>query len=401
MRPFSSLVSLEDAKSIILENTKPLEEQEGVPIENAHGRAMAEDIKAEMDVPPFARSAMDGFAVIAEDTFGAGEFSPKTLKVIGVVRAGDEPSVTVGKGEAAEVATGAVLPEGADAVVIVEKTEAVEGGVSIFSPVHPQENVSPAGSDIVAGTTVLRRGEVLHHGKIGVLAALGIEQVIVFRKPHVTIVPTGDEVCELSSTPSPSQVYDVNSYTLMSLAGKNGCDVERHLVVEDTMETIGQVLDNASKSDCIVFSGGSSVGERDVLVDVVADKGKVLFHGVQIKPGKPTLFGRIDKQLVFGLPGYPAACLTVGHVLLAPALRRMASLLADRAKVAKYELSKRVVSTLGRHQFLTVRIEDNMAVPVFKESGAITSLGHAEGYIQIPTNVDFLEKGDIVEVTFF
>jgi molybdopterin molybdotransferase len=400
MRPFSSLVSLEEAKSAILENAEPVLEQENVPIENAGGRVIAEDIKAEIEVPPFARSAMDGFAVIAEDTYGAGEFAPKPLKVVGVVRAGDGPSVSISKGEAVEVATGAVLPEGADSVVIVEKTEIKGGTVNVFSPVHPRENVSPAGSDIMVGTTVLKDRELLHHGKIGVLAALGIQDVAVLRKPHVTIVPTGNEVCELGSTPSPSQVYDVNSYTLMSLAKKNGCDVDRRPVVEDTMEAIGKVLDKAAKSDCVVFSGGSSVGERDVLVDVVADKGKVLFHGVQVKPGKPTLFGKIGKQLVFGLPGYPAACLTVGHVLLAPALRRMASLPAPRTSVFEYELSKRVVSTLGRHQFLTVRIENNMAVPVFKESGAITSLGHAEGYIEIPANVDFLEKGEPVVVTF-
>lgn len=401
MRPFSSLLSLKDAKSTILENTEPILEQESVPIEEADGRVIAEDIKANIEVPPFARSAMDGFAVIAEDTFGAGEFAPKPLKVVGVVRAGDEPSVEVSEGEAVEVATGAVLPEGANAVVIVEKTETKEATVNVFAPVHPQENVSSAGSDIVAGTIVLKQKELLHHGKIGVLAALGLENVTVLRRPNVTIIPTGNEVCELGSAPSPSQVYDVNSYTIMSLASKNGCDAERYPVVEDTMEAISNVLDKAERSHCVVFSGGSSVGERDVLVDVVAEKGEVLFHGVQIKPGKPTLFGRIGKQLVFGLPGYPAACLTVGHILLAPALRRMASLPTDRTDVSKHGLSKRVVSTLGRHQFLTVKIEDNMAVPVFKESGAITSLGDAEGFIEIPDNVDFVEKGEIVEVTFF
>ena len=401
MRPFSSLMSLEEAKSTILENTEPLGKSEEIPIETAGGRVIAEDIKADIDVPPFARSAMDGFAVVAEDTYGAGEFVPRTLKVVDVVRAGDEPSVTVGRGEAAEVATGAVLPEGADAVVIVEKTDMKDDAVNIFTPVHPRQNVSPAGSDIEAGTTVLTRGEPISHGKIGVLAALGIENVAVLKKPCIAIVPTGNEVCELGGTPSPSQVYDVNSYTLMSLVTKNGCEAERLPVVEDTMEAISKVLDDAVESDCVVFSGGSSVGERDVLVDVVAEKGEVIIHGVQIKPGKPTLFGKIGNRLVFGLPGYPAACLTVGHVLLAPALRKMASLPADRVSVSKHELSKRVVSTLGRHQFLTVRIENNMAVPVFKESGAITSLGHAEGYIEIPSNVDFLEKGEIVKVTFF
>jgi len=400
MRPFSSLIPLEEAKAVILENANSITEEELVRIENSTGRVLASVVKAGMNVPPFARSAMDGFAVMAEDTYGAGEFTPKSLKIVGVVRAGDESSVQVSNGKAVEVATGAVLPEGADAVVKVERTEVSDDLLKVFKPVHPHENVSPEGSDIVKGTTVLKQGDLLHQGKVGVLAALGMQEVSVLRKPKVAVVPTGDEVCELGETPSPSQVYDVNSYTVMSLAEGNGCNATRYPVVEDTVEAIGSILDEARESDCVVFSGGSSVGERDVLVDVIGERGEVIFHGVQIKPGKPTLFGRIGDQLVFGLPGYPAACLTVGHVLLAPALRRMASLPLDRVDRSTLKLSKRVVSTLGRHQFLTVKVENNMAVPVFKESGAITSLGDAEGYIEIPANVDFLEKGDMVEVTF-
>jgi molybdenum cofactor synthesis domain-containing protein len=401
MRPFTSLIPLEKAKSTILENTEPVHEHETIPIEESHGRVIASDIKAEMNVPPFARSAMDGYAVMAEDTYGAGEFSPKTLKVVGVVRAGDESSAKVRKGIAVEVATGAVLPEGADAVVKVERTEVVDDTLKVFRPVHPHENVSQEGSDITSGATVLEQGDILHPGKIGVLAALGIEQVSVLRRPRIAVVPTGNEVCELGKDPSPSQVYDVNSYTVMSLAQKSGCDATRYPVVEDTLEAIGVLLVEANQADCIIFSGGSSVGERDILVDVVAERGEVVFHGVQIKPGKPTLFGKIGRQLIFGLPGYPAACLTVGNALLVPALRRMASLPEGRVHRGKFRLSKRVVSTLGRHQFLTVRIENDMAVPVFKESGAITSLGDAEGYIEIPANTDFVEKGEVVEVTFF
>ncbi len=401
MRPFSSLVPLEEAKAVILGNASPITEKESVRIENSTGRVLADAVKAGANVPPFGRSAMDGFAVKAEDTYGAGEFTPKSLKIVGVVRAGDESSVQVSNGEAVEVATGAVLPEGADAVVKVERTDVSGDLLKVFKPVHPQEDVSPEGSDIAKGTTVLKKGDFLHHGKVGVLAALGIEEVSVLRKPNVAVVPTGDEVCELGETPSPSQVYDVNSYTVLSLAEANGCNTTRYPVTEDTVEAIGSVLDEAKESDCVVFSGGSSVGERDVLVDVLGERGEVIFHGVQIKPGKPTLFGRISDQLIFGLPGYPAACLTVGHVLLAPALRKMASLPLDRVDKSTLRLSKRVVSTLGRHQFLTVKVENNMAVPVFKESGAITSLGDAEGFIEIPANVDLLEKGDMVEVTFF
>lgn len=401
MRPFSSLISLEEARTLILDNVRPVLESETVAIGEAAQRVLSEDIKADLEVPPFARSAMDGFAVLAEDTYGAGQFSPKLLDVVGKIRAGDEPSINIEKGEAVEVATGAPLPGGADAVVIVERTEVEEETVKVFEPVHPQENVSPIGSDIEKGTICLRKGDYLHQGKIGVIAALGIEEVNVHRKPHLAIVPTGNEVCELGKSPSPSQVYDVNSYTLQTLAEKNGCATTRYPIIEDTVEAIGSVLEKANGSDCVVFSGGSSVGERDVLVDVLREKGEVLFHGVQIKPGKPTLCGKVDGKLVLGLPGYPAACLTVGHVLLVSAFRKMASLPESRVDVGRFPLSKRVVSTLGRHQFLTVKIEGDQAVPVFKESGAITSLGDAEGYIEIPANVDFLEKKEVVEVKFF
>jgi molybdenum cofactor synthesis domain-containing protein len=401
MRPFTSLIPLQEAKSILLENAAPVLEQQTILLESSSGRIIAIDVKAGINVPPFARSAMDGYAVIAEDTFGAGEFTPKTLKVIGVVRAGDEPTAEVSQGLAVEVATGAVLPEGADAVVKVERTEVTDDALKVFRPVHPHENVSREGSDITSGTTVLKHGDVLHPGKIGVLAALGMNQVAVLRKPRVAVAPTGNEVCELGEEPTPSQVYDVNSYTIMSLAEKNGCEATRHPVVEDTLEAIGKLLDEVRQCDVVIFSGGSSVGERDILVDVVAERGEVIFHGVQIKPGKPTLFGKISEQLVFGLPGYPAACLTVGNALLAPALRKMASLPEGTVNKGNFKLSKRVVSTLGRHQFLTVKTENDLAVPVFKESGAITSLGDAEGYIEIPTNSDFIEKGETVEVIFF
>ncbi len=401
MRPFTSLIPLEEARSVLLEHAKPVLEHEMVPIENSAGRVIAIDVEARINVPPFARSAMDGYAVVAEDTYGAGEFSPKSLKVVGVVRAGDESAVKVGPGHVVEVATGAVLPEGADAVVKVERTEITDDSLKVFKPVHPHENVSQAGSDIASGALALKHGDVLHPGKIGVLAALGIGEVEVLRKPTVAVAPTGNEVCELGKEPTPSQVYDVNSYTIMSLAEGNGCDAIRHPVVEDTLESIGALLDGVKESDVVIFSGGSSVGERDILVDVLAERGDVIFHGVQIKPGKPTLFGMIGEQLVFGLPGYPAACLTVGNALIAPALRKMASLPEGTVNKGKFKLAKRVVSTLGRHQFLTVRIENEMAVPVFKESGAITSLGDAEGYIEIPGNMDFIEKGGIVEVIFF
>jgi molybdenum cofactor synthesis domain-containing protein len=401
MRPFKSLISFDEAFSIAMDNTKAIDRTEKIKVEDANQRVLAEEIAAEIDVPSYDRAAMDGYAVIAEDTFGAGQFSPKILTVIGEIYAGEVPNKSISSGQCMQIATGAMLPDGADAVVMIEDTELDGDSAKIFKPVYPKANASERGSDISKGTSILREGEVINPSKVGVLSSLGLSEVLVYAKPKVAIIPTGDEIDEIGGELKKGHVYNSNSYTLVCLAKENGAEPHRMEIVKDTKKAIETALNNALSNDIIVLSGGSSVGERDVLVDVIKKLGTVLFHGIQVKPGKPLLLGEIDKTLVLGTPGYPTSCLIDGYVFMAPIIRKLAHLPEKEKKKIQARLSRRVVSTLGRQQFLTVKLENNEVVPVFKESGAITSMAKADGYIELATNCDLVEKGEKVEMVLF
>ncbi|UCE74664.1 MAG: hypothetical protein JSV56_02905 [Methanomassiliicoccales archaeon] len=401
MRPFKKLISFDEAQRIAFSAARGIDRVEIVDVQNASMRVLSSEIKATMDVPPFDRAAMDGFAVLASDTFGAGLFDFKVVKIIGSIHAGEVSDIEISSGHCVEIATGAKIPKGADAVVIVEETERENEDVKIFKPVYPQANVSIKGSDISKGKNVLQEGESLNPSKIGVLTSLGLESVEVYQKPKVAIIPTGNEVAEIGKELKEGQVYNSNSYALACIAFENGGIPVRMDIVEDTRSALESVIKKALSNDFVVLSGGSSVGERDVLVDVVESLGKVLFHGVQVKPGKPLLLGEVEGKPVLGTPGYPTACLIDGYVFMAPIVRQLARLPKIERQKVSAKLSRRVVSTLGRQQFLTVKLKDNEAIPVFKESGAITSMAEADGYIEIPSNVDLVEKGDTVEVLLF
>jgi molybdenum cofactor synthesis domain-containing protein len=294
-----------------------------------------------------------------------------------------------------------MMPKGADAVVMVEDTEAEDNGVRVFKSVYPRANVSPKGEDIKKGDRVLKQGFFLDAGKVGVLASQGINQVRVYEKPRVAVLPSGEEVVELGKRLRPGQVYDINSHTIASVVRANGGLPHRFDVVSDKAGEIKKTITEAIKSDLVVISGGSSVGERDLLIDVLKDMGEVLFHGIQVKPGKPTIFARVQGKPLLGMPGYPTSCLINAYLFLLPAVRKMAHLPPRVGESVEAKLSRRVPGSVGRRQFLTVRLEGNEAVPVFKESGAITSIAEADGYIEIAENIELLEKGQPVTVTLF
>jgi molybdenum cofactor synthesis domain-containing protein len=406
MKPMKAFISLEDGMRILLECVTPITGQERVGLLEATARVLAEPVVASMSVPPFPRAAMDGYAVIAEDTFGAGNFTPVRLRLIEVVHAADIAGREVVRGTCIQVATGSAIPAGADAVVQVEDTE-LEGGtgraetVKIYKPVYPRQHVSPQGEDIPAGREVLSSGTRLDPSKIGVLAALGITQVPVFAKPTVAVIPSGNEIVEPGDPLEPGKIYDINSYTLAALIQETGGIPRLFPIMQDTLEDVRRTLREALGCDLAVLSGGSSVGERDVMLEAVEGMGEVKFHGIAVKPGKPTLCGVIDGKLILGMPGYPTSCLTNGYGLLVPALRKLARLPEARTGGVERPMSRRYTSTIGRHQYLPVRVERGEVVPAFKESGAITSMAHAEGYIEIPANVDLVEKGEPVLVRFF
>ena len=401
MTPFKELVSYEEALERIRTSIKPVNRTESVPIGNALDRVLAEEIVANMSVPPFDRAAMDGYAVKAEETFEASSFTPKTLKLTETLCAGTSSNTVLGKGECVQVATGSPIPRGADAVVMVEFTERNGNNVNILKPVYPRANISPKGEDIEEGKVVLKAGEQLFPARIGALAALGRKKVEVYEKPSIAVVPTGTEIKEVGSSLKEGQIYDVNSYTLSSIINKNGAVPIKCKAVPDTTEEIRNSTEELLEHDMIVFSGGSSVGERDLLVSVIQEFGTVVFHGIQVKPGKPTLFALVAGKPVFGMPGYPTSCLLNAYILLVPAIRQMARLSPKMEKTMKARLAKRVVSSTGRKQFLTVKTKGNQAYPVFKQSGAITSMTEADGYVILPINIDVIEKNQEVMVFLF
>jgi molybdenum cofactor synthesis domain-containing protein len=402
MRPIRETIPLDEAIAILGDAILPIDRVETVPLGYANGRVIAEPITASMDVPPFDRAAMDGYAVIAEDTFGAGRYEPRVLRCVETVYTGQLPRKGITHGECVEIATGAPLPEGADAVVMVEETlKSGEGEVQIFTPVYPRQHVGRRGADIAAGHTIFAPGEVLNPSRVGALAAVGLIEVSVYERPRVAILSTGNEIVPPGQPLRPGQIYDVNRFTLASIIAAHGSVAIEQQTAPDNIDDLIAAVSEAASADLLVFSGGSSVGERDLIMDVLHKTGEVLFHGIAVKPGKPTVFGRVNGRPVLGMPGYPTSCLSNAYMLLVPALRRMARLPEYRPEVVRLPLSQRIVSTTGRRQFYTVRIEKGVAMPAFKASGDITSMSRADGYIEISEQTDIVEAGEIVDVKLF
>ena len=407
MRPFEGTMPLTEARAIIDRAIAPIERTESIRVLDANGRVLAVDVAAGADVPPFSRAAMDGYAVRSADTAGASRQSPVVLRCIEQTFTGQVPSQSIGPGQCIEIATGAPIPPGADAVVIVEDTETPntqlptpnEGAIRVFASVQPTQNIGRQGADISRGQTVLRVGTFLNASRAGALSALGLTTVDVYAKPRVAILSTGDEIVDPGTPLAPGQIYDINKVTLSAVVSDHGGVPVPFRTAVDTLDDLSRSVDACLAEDVLVFSGGSSVGRRDLIIDVIAAKGEVLFHGIAVKPGKPTAFGRIGRKLVFGMPGYPTSCLSNAYILLAPALRRIARLPEQPLRAVTLPLSARITSVVDRHQFYSVRIENGQAVPAFKASGDITSMSKADGYIEIPLETDVVEKGEMVVVT--
>jgi len=401
MRPITRTIPLDEARSLIDGAIAPITRTERVLLSDANGRVIAGTIVSGVDVPPFTRAGMDGYAVIATDTTGATRETPRQLRRVATVFSGDVPSVAIGPGHCVEIATGAPMPDGADAVVMVEDTYRDGDAVAVHAAVTPRQHVGRRGADISIGSEVLREGDLLNPSRIGALAALGVRDVDVYARPRVAILSTGNEIVEPGTPLAPGQIYDINRYTLSALVSDHGCVPVPRPAAGDTLDALVRAVDDCLGDDVIVFSGGSSVGERDLILDVLQQKGTLLFHGLAVKPGKPTGFGLIGRTPFFGLPGYPTSCLSNGYILLAPALRRIARLPPALPRRVTAPLGLAVTSALGRHQFYSVRLADGTVMPAFKGSGDITSMSQADGYIEIPAEVDAVAAGTLVEVTLF
>jgi molybdopterin molybdotransferase len=399
MRPCQKLMPVDDAMAILMAEIRPIEETETVSLISAGGRVLAEDIASPIDVPPFDRAAMDGYAVVSASTASACDGAPVVLRCVERIHAGSIAQRKVTAQTCIEIATGAALPTGADAVVMVEQTRTDGDRVELLRSVRRGQHITGRGADMARGESVLTAGTYLTPARVGAIAAVGRGEVVVYRRPRVSIGATGNEVVEPGQTLRPGQIYNINSYSLAALFESLGCEVDMLPVAQDDLEVIKQRILSALDADLVVMSGGSSVGEKDLLQDAFAALGAILFHGIAIKPGKPTMLARIQGKPVVGMPGYPTSCLSNGYLFLAPAVDKLARRPDSRRPRVSARLVDPIVSMADKFQLYTVRLENGHAAAAFKESGVITSMSRADGFVAIPVGVERLEPGEDVEVT--
>lgn len=400
---FGQLVSLKDALEMAKVNVGFVED-ETVPLEEALGRVLAEDIVAPIDVPGFHRAAMDGYAVRAEDTFEASETSPITLKLVGSVCAGEVWKGKLEGGSVVRISTGAPMPAGSDAVVMVEHTEEKEGSVFVYRSVSPGSNVIKKGSDVKRGERVLEKGILLKPRHTGVLSALGITHVKVVRKPKVAVISTGKEIAQPGEKLLEGMVYDINSRTIVDALRNVGCEPIWMGCAKDEEELV-EFLKKSKGFDLMITSGGSSLGGEDRMADLVKREGELLVHGIAVKPGKPVVMGRIHGNLLIGLPGYPMSALSDLYVIVYDVIRHIMRVRKPIQRKILARMERKVVSSVGRYQFLPVALvkdgEGYAARPIMKGSNAITSLSSADGFVEIPENKEIVEAGEMVEVVLF
>jgi molybdenum cofactor synthesis domain-containing protein len=404
-------MTFEEAQRAIASQFKPpaLGEEEAVLLE-AYNRVLSEDVVSALDIPPFSRSTMDGYAVKAEDTFGADENQPAILKVAGVVSVGEQPQVKVGKSEAVEIVTGAPIPDGADAVVMIEDTEREDSELHVFSPVTPNENIMKRGSDIKMGESVLKKGQLLGSSEIGVLAALGLTKVKVSKVPMVAVLSTGGEVTEPGKPLPPGKIYDINAYSISTAVVESGGKPVYFGVVTDDKEALSKALHAAlASADMVITSGGVSVGPRDYTPQIVDSLGKpgIVVYGIAVKPGKPTTVGFVGDKPVFSLPGHPTSALLIFYLLARPLIQQLAGRPVAAMKTVRAAAGSRMFSAKGRRTFVMVRLMFDKSCRLIAEpvesgaSGAITTLAKADGFVEIPENEQFVDADEDVAVFLF
>lgn len=414
---FLRLVSFDAASKILKDNWQgEVRATEKIPLMNALGRVLVHDMVAPEDLPGFARSTMDGYAVRARDTFGASESLPGFFKVVGEVHMGaDSSDVSGGIGacEAIKIATGGMLPAGADAVVMCEYVDLIDGEtITVLRPVAPGENVVGRNEDMKAGDVVLHRGHRLRPQDIGALAGLGIGEVDVAAQPEVALISTGDEVVDIGTRPGPGKVRDINSYSLHAMVLEAGGEPLLMGIVPDDPGILKEKLEEALRiSDMVVISGGSSIGARDYTVDVINSLGRpgVLVHGVALKPGKPTILAVVDGKPVFGLPGHPVSAMNVFGFFIRPAIEQCLGLGSSgrswRTGRVRARMAANVASVPGREDRVTVRLVEKdgecWAEPVFGKSAVVSVLVRADGIVKIPLDKGGLSLGEEVEVFLF
>jgi molybdenum cofactor synthesis domain-containing protein len=401
-------MSFDEAKKVIAERLKPKAlGAEEILLLDAYNRVLKENVVSTLDIPPFSRSTVDGFAVKAEDTFGAEENQPVTLSVRGVVNIGELPKIRIGKGEAAEIVTGAPVPDGADAVVMVEETDRKDAELRVYRAVTKDGNVMKKSSDIKKGETVLKGGQILGASEIGVLAALGLTKAKVFTEPIVAVLSTGGEVTEPGKELPAGKIYDINAYSLSTAVRESGGKPVYLGVVPDDEAALRKALERAlASADMVLTSGGVSVGPHDLTPKIVNSLGKpgVFVSGIAVKPGKPTTVALVDGKPVFALPGHPTSALLLFHLLARPVIQAMSGRTATEAKTVKALAAKRMFQAKGRRTFVMVKLNRDVTKGLVAEpvetgaSGAITTLAKADGFVEVPADHQFIDAGEEVDV---
>ncbi|MEM4576745.1 MAG: molybdopterin-binding protein [Candidatus Nezhaarchaeales archaeon] len=402
------LITLEEALQR-LEGVKVPLRIEDVSILKSIGRFLAEDVVSDIELPPFDKSSRDGYAVRAKDTFTASESNPVKLRLKGYVKIGEIPRFRILDNECAYIPTGAPLPEGSDAVVMVENTYREGGTVYIYKAVPPSENVVRRGSDIPKHLLVLRRGTRIGVGEIALLAAIGRGNVKVYERPKAMIISTGPELVEVGKSLVEGKIYDINNYMIYSyLIGQLGLEPEILGILDDAVETLKKaVIESLKNSDLIFISGGTSKGEGDLLhntlIEILKERmGKILFHGISLKPGKPTIIAVIEGKPVIGLPGNPTSAFTVLEVLIKPWILKCIFGAEQRELTINAVLTRKLLNLEGRREIVYVKLinvgDKVLAQPILKGSEATTTFVEADGYIEIPEDVNFVEEGSTVKV---
>ncbi len=387
---FHKRANADEAKDFFLRAVRPVDGTEVLPIGDCDGRIAGEDVFAGTDVPHYRRAAMDGFAVRASDTMGAGSNSPALLRL----------GQNVEKGICTWVHTGSPVPDWADAVVMMEDTVVHGDMVEVFFQVHPLKNVGEIGEDIRKGELIIKEGHMLRPCDIAVLASLGIEKINVIRKPIVAIIPTGEElVPRESKVPGEGEVYETNGL-MTSLYVRKWGGIPRLLdIVTDDPEKIKEAIQRVSGADMIIISGGTSVGKRDYVPAVVESLGTLQVHGVGISPGKPTALGFVNLKPVVCMPGYPVAGMVALYFFARPALRKLAHITDEPDRVVRAVLSEKIPGRTGYKTFARVRLDRGKAVPLSTSgAGILSSVSKADGFVIIPENVEGKSKGEEVDV---
>jgi len=435
MPEFLTLLPPDEARALLLSHLpKPTVDSESINVSSSLNRILAQDVHAPHPLPDFPRSTVDGYAVRARDTFGATDSLPAYLALIGEVPMGDAPAFEIGSGQCASIHTGGMLPLGADAVVMLEYTEAIshrehreqreeqkrisvnsvrsvamKSEIEIFHAVAEGENVIRVGEDVAQGQLVLSKGTLIRPAEIGGLMALGITRVELARKPTIGLISTGDEVVEPSQTPRAGQVRDVNSYTLSALVEKSGGDAKRYGITSDQFEALKEAAAKAlSECDAVIITAGSSASTRDMTADIIRSLGEpgVLVHGINTRPGKPTILGMCNGKAVIGLPGNPVSALVNGYLFVVPVIEKLLGATPRPLATVQARLTVNLPSQAGREDWIPVKLivtrQSSLArydaEPIFGKSNLIFNLANADGLLRIPPDATGLSAGEVVEV---